>query len=77
MQQAVSDCDAPAGVFAMLFGPGPGAGMALVKRPLVKAVGFTGSRSGGWALTDAVAAQSEPIPVTRSWAASRWVSGVW
>jgi NADP-dependent aldehyde dehydrogenase len=37
--------------------------MALVKHPLVKTVGFTGSRSGGRALMDAAAARPEPIPV--------------
>jgi NADP-dependent aldehyde dehydrogenase len=35
----------------------------LVKHPLVKAVGFTGSRRGGRALMDAAAARLEPIPV--------------
>jgi len=37
--------------------------MALVKHPLIKAVGFTGSRAGGRALMDAAAARPEPIPV--------------
>ena len=31
--------------------------------PLIKAVGFTGSRAGGRALMDAAAARPEPIPV--------------
>src|SRR5206468_7216843 len=39
------------------------AGTALVSHPLVKAVGFTGSRRGGRALMDLAAARPEPIPV--------------
>ena len=38
-------------------------GIALVEHPLIKAVGFTGSRAGGRALMDAAAARPEPIPV--------------
>ncbi|MDB5331585.1 MAG: aldH, partial [Phycisphaerales bacterium] len=53
----------PAGVFSMLHGRGHEVGMALVKHPLVKAVGFTGSLRGGRALFDAAAARVEPIPV--------------
>src|SRR6185295_11076445 len=63
VQQAVKDCGAPEGVFSMLYGAGREVGIALVKHPLVKAVGFTGSRAGGRALMDAAAARPEPIPV--------------
>lgn len=63
VQQAVRDCGAPEGVFSMLYGAGREVGIALVKHPLVKAVGFTGSRAGGRALMDAAAARPEPIPV--------------
>jgi NADP-dependent aldehyde dehydrogenase len=63
VQQAARDCGAPEGVFSLVYGPGREIGMALVKHPLVKAVGFTGSRSGGRALMDAAAARPEPIPV--------------
>src|SRR5262245_37882892 len=63
IQQAAKDCGAPDGVFSMLYGAGREVGVALVKHPLVKAVGFTGSRSGGRALMDAAAARPEPIPV--------------
>jgi len=38
-------------------------GVALVTHPLTRAVGFTGSRSGGRALFDAAAGRPEPIPV--------------
>jgi NADP-dependent aldehyde dehydrogenase len=63
VQQAVKDCHAPEGVFSMLYGAGREVGLALVKHPLVKAVGFTGSRAGGRALMDAAVARPEPIPV--------------
>jgi NADP-dependent aldehyde dehydrogenase len=63
VQQAARDCDAPAGVFSMLYGEGREIGLALVRHPLIKAVGFTGSRTGGRALMDAAAARPEPIPV--------------
>src|SRR6266567_1395355 len=63
VQQAAAECHAPDGVFSLLFGPGRDVGIALVKHPLIKAVGFTGSRAGGRALMDAAAARSEPIPV--------------
>jgi len=63
VQQAVKDCGAPEGTFSLLYGAGREVGIALVKHPLVKAVGFTGSRAGGRALMDAAAARPEPIPV--------------
>ncbi|HEX5219218.1 MAG TPA: aldehyde dehydrogenase (NADP(+)) [Verrucomicrobiae bacterium] len=63
VQQAVKDCGAPEGTFSMLYGAGREVGIALVKHPVVKAVGFTGSRAGGRALMDAAAARPEPIPV--------------
>ena len=63
VQQAAADCGAPEGVFSMLYGAGREVGIALVTHPLVKAVGFTGSRGGGRALMDAAAARPEPIPV--------------
>lgn len=63
VRQAVRECSAPEGVFSMLYGDGRDLGIALVKHPFVKAVGFTGSRAGGRALMDAAAARPEPIPV--------------
>jgi alpha-ketoglutaric semialdehyde dehydrogenase len=61
--QAAREAGAPEGIFSMIYGSGREVGIALVKHPLVKAVGFTGSRSGGRALMDAAAARPEPIPV--------------
>jgi len=60
---AVRDCGLPEGTFSLLFDAGFEVGQALVKHPLVKAAGFTGSVKGGRALTDLGAARPEPIPV--------------
>lgn len=60
---AVTAAGLPRGTFSLLFGTGPGLGTALVTDPRIKAVGFTGSRSGGMALVAAAAARPEPIPV--------------
>ena len=60
---AVRTAGLPAGTFSLLYGYGPELGTALVKDPRIKAVGFTGSRSGGTALVAAAAARREPIPV--------------
>lgn len=61
--QAVKLCGLPAGVFSLLYGSGREVGIALVSDPRIKAVGFTGSRSGGIALCQATQARPEPIPV--------------
>ncbi|MGC3960091.1 MAG: aldehyde dehydrogenase (NADP(+)) [Verrucomicrobiota bacterium] len=61
--QAAKEAGAPEGIFSMIYGAGREVGIALVKHPLVKAVGFTGSVAGGRALMDAAAARPEPIPV--------------
>ncbi|GIW86593.1 MAG: 2,5-dioxovalerate dehydrogenase [Isosphaeraceae bacterium] len=63
VQEAAQRLGFAEGVFSLLFGSGRELGMALVKDPRVKAVGFTGSRSGGRALMDAAAARPVPIPV--------------
>lgn len=60
---AVSKCNLPAGVFSLLMGPGPVIGEALVKAPPVKAVGFTGSYTGGTTLVEIANARPDPIPV--------------
>jgi len=61
--EAVADAGLPAGTFSLLFGSGPGLGIALVTDPRIKAVGFTGSRTAGMALVAAAAGRPEPIPV--------------
>lgn len=58
---AIEKCNLPAGIFSMIYGQG--VGEYLVKHPLIKAVGFTGSLKGGRALCDLAAARAEPIPV--------------
>ena len=60
---AVAASGLPAGTFSLLYGFGPELGVALVTDPHIKAVGFTGSRSGGLALVAAAAGRPEPIPV--------------
>jgi len=60
---AVRDCGWPEGSFSLLFDAGFTVGQALVRHPLVKAAGFTGSVKGGRALVDLAAARPEPIPV--------------
>ncbi|MFJ4352038.1 aldehyde dehydrogenase (NADP(+)) [Pseudomonas sp. NPDC089428] len=61
--RAVKHCGLPEGVFSLLYGAGREVGIALVSDPRIKAVGFTGSRSGGIALCQAAQARPEPIPV--------------
>ncbi len=63
ISDAVRQSGLPAGTFSLLFGSGPDLGITLVTDPRIKAVGFTGSRSGGLALVAAAAARPEPIPV--------------
>jgi len=53
----------PNGVFSNLNSSGIEVGVQLVKHPMVKAVGFTGSIRGGRALFDLAAQREEPIPV--------------
>ncbi len=63
VQKAAADAGMPEGVFSVLQGRGREVGMALVKHPATKAVGFTGSQKGGRELYDAAAARPVPIPV--------------
>lgn len=63
IQAAVQSCGLHEGVFSFLPGPGNDLGEALVADPRIKAVGFTGSRSGGLALVRIAANREEPIPV--------------
>ena len=62
VREAVRECGMPEGVFSLLFGSGAQIGTALMKHPLVKAGGFTGSRAAGRVLMDVAAARPEPIP---------------
>lgn len=59
---AVEKTGMPKGVFSLVQGGNRAVGEALVQHPLIKAVGFTGSLTGGRALFDLCAARPEPIP---------------
>jgi NADP-dependent aldehyde dehydrogenase len=60
LQEALAAFGAPAGTLGLVFGRG--AGERLVAHSAVKAVGFTGSLSGGQALLKIINARPEPIP---------------
>ncbi len=60
---AVAATGMPAGVFSLIHGESHEVGLGLVKHPLTKAIGFTGSLRGGRALFDAAAGRPDPIPV--------------
>lgn len=62
ISQAVKSCELHEGVFSLLYDAGNEVGTALVKHPLIKAGGFTGSRAGGRALFDVASSRPEPIP---------------
>lgn len=61
--KAIELCDLPEGVFAHVYGSENKTGEALVKHPYTKAVGFTGSFTGGKQLFDWGNQRKEPIPV--------------
>lgn len=63
ISEAAKDCAMPEGIFTHVYGASFDVGEALVKHPLTKAVGFTGSYAGGKQLFDWGAQRSEPIPV--------------
>ena len=63
ISEAVRDCGLHEGVFSLLYDAGNEVALALVKHPLIKAGGFTGSRAGGRALFEAaVCTRPDPIP---------------
>jgi NADP-dependent aldehyde dehydrogenase len=61
--KAVEETEMPSGMFSLLYDAGHEVGVGLVKHPLTRAVGFTGSLRGGRALFDAAASRPDPIPV--------------
>lgn len=61
--QAAEDCNLPAGVFSHIHGVSFEVGRALVEHPYTKAVGFTGSLTGGKQLFEWASQRKEPIPV--------------
>ncbi|SNT50689.1 aldehyde dehydrogenase (NADP(+)) [Rhodococcoides kyotonense] len=60
MHTAATAYGAPEGTIGIVFGTQAGA--HLVAEPAIKAVGFTGSQSGGQALLDIISERDEPIP---------------
>ena len=60
---AADKCNMPKGIFAHVYGAGFEVGKALVTHPHTKAVGFTGSYTGGKQLFDWGNQRKEPIPV--------------
>jgi alpha-ketoglutaric semialdehyde dehydrogenase len=63
VQRAVRACDLPEGVFSLMYDSGNDISQALVAHPKIRAVGFTGSRSGGIAFMKIAAGRNQPIPV--------------
>jgi NADP-dependent aldehyde dehydrogenase len=61
--KALVACGEHPHVFQHVHAPSFEAGKSLVQHPLTKAVGFTGSFSGGKALYDYATVRKEPIPV--------------
>lgn len=60
---AIAEYQLPAGVFSLIQGDDHESGMHIVRHPLIKAIGFTGSYAGGKAIFDAAQQRPEPIPV--------------
>ena len=63
ISEAVQKAGLPDGTFSLLHGRSHEVGLALVRHPAIRAVGFTGSLKGGRALFDAAAGRQTPIPV--------------
>lgn len=61
--EAVRKNNLPDGTFSMVHGESVDVGLAIVRHPLIKAVGFTGSFRGGKALFDEANKRPSPIPV--------------
>lgn len=63
IESARQKCAMPEGIFSLLIGADNNFGASLIAHSHIKAVGFTGSRSGGTALMKIAAERPEPIPV--------------
>jgi NADP-dependent aldehyde dehydrogenase len=63
IQKAIKKTGMPEGTFSMINGRSTEVGMALVRHPHIKAIGFTGAFFGGKALYDEANKRAEPIPV--------------
>lgn len=63
IRNAIQKTGMPEGVFSMVHGRSHDVGLAIVRHPQIKAIGFTGSYGGGKALFDEANKRPEPIPV--------------
>ncbi|TSI12218.1 aldehyde dehydrogenase family protein [Brevibacterium aurantiacum] len=63
ISRAVADNDLNPGVFSLVYGSGAQVGQQLAADPRIAAVGFTGSRTAGLALSATAAARAVPVPV--------------
>jgi NADP-dependent aldehyde dehydrogenase len=63
IQSAVRKTGMPAGTFSLVHGKTTVVGLALVRHPMIQAIGFTGSYRGGKALFDEANKRAVPIPV--------------
>jgi alpha-ketoglutaric semialdehyde dehydrogenase len=63
IDKAVAKSGMPKGIFSHVYGEGFEVGVYLAKHEAVKAIGFTGSFSGGKALFDIANQRKTPIPV--------------
>lgn len=63
IQRAAQKSGMPEGTFSMVQGKSTDVGLALVRHPLITAIGFTGSFRGGKALYDEACKRPVPIPV--------------
>lgn len=61
--RAAKNTGMPEGTFSMVHGKSTAVGLAIVRHPLIKAIGFTGSYRGGKALFDVANSRPVPIPV--------------
>jgi NADP-dependent aldehyde dehydrogenase len=61
--KAVRKSSMPEGTFSMVHGKSNVVGLAIVRHPEIKAIGFTGSYRGGKALFDVANSRPVPIPV--------------
>lgn len=61
--RAVARTGMPEGTFSMVHGKSTAVGLAIVRDPSIKAIGFTGSYRGGKALFDVANSRPVPIPV--------------
>lgn len=63
IRRAVARLALPPEVFSLLHGASHRVGEILIRQPALRAVGFTGSATGGRALHEVAAARAVPIPV--------------